>query len=331
MKYAVVGLGAVGSVIGGLLAKHHKDVILIGKQKQVDDIREHEFLISINKDKITLKEDNITTDSSSIKDVDVVLLCVKSQDTKTCVEEFQRFLNDKKVIVSLQNGIRNHDIIQQIINNDIISSVILFNSIYIKPGEVTLTINNGIVLEDNISVSKNIAKDFNEIGFKTTLVENIKGNQWSKLIVNLQIAISALTNQTVIESIVNKDSRVIISETMSEGVRIVEESGIKLEKLPQLDPQKMIRRLKNYNSFMLKIGSRLLGVSDNARNSIWQSLERNKKTEIDYINGEIVALAKNNHLSAPINKKLVDIIKNIEHQQMKKYFEPHELRNLLGL
>ena len=56
----------------------------------------------------------------------------------------------------------------------------------------------------------------------------------------------------------------------------------------------------------------MMKLRGNARTSMWQSLFRDKPTEIDYINGEIVNIAKKNNLKAPINIKLVELIKEAE-------------------
>ncbi len=331
MKYAVVGLGAIGSIVGGFLSKHNEDVTLIGKTNQIDVIHKKGLKIVTSKSEIMINGLKISDDYSSIKDADVVFICVKSQDTKKLLEEMKDFIDTTTVIVSLQNGVKNKEIINGVVDNKVLSTVVLFNSLYTKTGEVKLSIKGGILLEHDQLYSKKIAETLTNVGIKTTVVKKIDSFQWSKLILNLQIAVTALTNQTVKESISTKESRQIIVETMKEGIDIVAKAGIEIETLPELDPKKIIKRLSSLNSFILKIGSSLLGVSDTARNSMWQSLERGKNTEIDYINGEIVLLATKNNTKSPINSKLVFLIKKLEKQKSKKFIEPQELKDMLDL
>lgn len=331
MKYAVIGLGAVGSVIGGLISKNNKNITLIGKKKQIEQIEKNGLKITKNKSETTIENLNLSSDFSSIKKVDIIFVCIKSQDTKKLFLDLKDHMKEETVIVSLQNGVRNTEIINKIVKNKVLSSVILFNALYKKPGQVDLTIKGKILLEDDKKYSKKIYELFKDTGIKITLVENIKKFQWSKLILNLQIAVTAITGQTIKESIINKDSRKIIAETMYEGVKIVEKSGIKIESLPDLDPKKMIKRLTKLNTFFLKIGSKFLGVSEKARNSMWQSLVRNRKTEIEYINGEIVKLAEKNKMSAPINRKLVRMIKDLEKKERRYNIKPEKLRKMLEI
>ncbi len=329
MKYAVIGLGAVGSIIAGLLSKNNENVILIGKKTQIEQIKKNGLKISTNQSETIIENLNLSSKFASVEKVDILFVCVKSQDTKKLFLELKEFLKEETVIVSLQNGVRNAEIINKIVKNKVLSSVVLFNAVYKKPGNVDLSIRGGILLEDDKKYSKIIDELFKNTDVKITLVENIKSYQWSKLILNLQIAVTALTGQTIKESIINKDSRKILAETMSEGVKIVDKSGVKLEKLPGLDPKKMIKRLNMLNSIFLRIGSKFLGVSKNARNSMWQSLARNKKTEIDFINGEIVKLAERNNLEAPINEKLVKYVKQAEKKDSVGNIKPKKLRKIL--
>ena len=75
----------------------------------------------------------------------------------------------------------------------------------------------------------------------------------------------------------------------------------------------------------------MMKIKGNARTSMWQSLSRGKSTEIDYINGEIVNLARKNNLKAPINTKLVELIKEAERKHLTKSYEPNELKKVLKI
>ena len=330
MRYGVIGLGAVGSMIGGFLTDTlKKDVLLIGKPYQVDIIQKKGIEIAgLNK---KIKNIQVTSDFSEIKNLDVIFLCVKSQDTETVANQMKKYLKKTALIVSLQNGVRNRETIHKITGKTVLAGVVLFNAVYQEPGKVNLTIKGGILLENNGEIAERISNVLNRAGIKTILVDNINGFLWSKLILNLQIAVTALTGQTIKESITNEDSRNIIIETMREGIKTVEKSGMHLEKLPGADPKKTIKRLERYNSLTLKIGSIFIGVKKDARNSMWQSLSRRRPTEIDYINGEIVNLAKKNNLKAPINMKLVELVKQVEKKPEFKNIKPIELKKFLGL
>lgn len=334
MKYAVIGLGAIGSIIGGLLTKSGEDVVLIGKKNQVETICQKGLRIDGLNGSIFVKDVHASTDLSLLSDVDAVIICVKSQDTQNLANDLKKFVNKSALLISLQNGVKNLKILRDTTGNKAVSSAILFNAFYTKPGEAEITIKGGLLLEaDDSSFNKvnRLVNSLKEEGLKSKIVDDIEGYAWSKLIVNLQNALTALTGQTIRESIVDKDSRTILIATMKEGINVVEKSGISLKTLPDIDPRKTIRRLSLFNSTMLNIGSRLLKIKGNARASMWQSLSRGKPTEIDFINGEIVNLAMMNNLKAPINTKLVELVKKAEKTHSTKSFESSELKQLLNI
>jgi len=334
MKYAVIGLGAIGSIIGGLLAKSGEKIILIGKKNQVEEIRKKGIKINGINNSISIDNVTVSTDLSLISNSDIIIICVKSQDTQNLAEELKKFIKKSTLIISLQNGIRNSKILKQITGNAVLSGIILFNALYIKPGEVTLTLKGGLILETNSLYNiqvENFIKVLNKFKIESILETDIEGFLWSKLVVNLQNAVTALTGQTIKESIVNKDSRAIIIASMKEGLDILKKLKIPYKTLPDIDPKITIRRLTILNSVLLKFGSRILKLDETARSSMWQSIYRKRPTEIGYINGEIVDLAKKNDLKAPINTKLVELVKDVEKTNKIKGYEPLKLREILNI
>ena len=332
MKYVVIGLGAIGSIIGGLLSKSGLNVELIGKKNQIEKIVKKGIKIYGIKESILVEKINASDDFSQVQDADVIFVCVKAQDTQNVADELKKYIKKSAIIISLQNGIRNSRILENTTGNRSYSGVILFNALYSQRGEVTLTLKGGLIIEvDNYS--ENIIKSFIEslkkFDIKIKLENVIEGYLWSKLIVNLQNAVTTLTNQTVKESILNNDTRAIIIATMKEGLSVLDKSGITYETLPDIDPKKTISRLEVLNSALLRRGSQILKLNENARNSMWQSISRGRPTEIDYLNGEIVNLAIENNLNAPINTKLVELIKKAEKDSFKNKYSPKELRKLL--
>ena len=332
MKYAVIGLGAVGSIVGGLLSKVEQDVVLIGKENQVEIINKNGLKLEGINGSTLVKNVYASSDYKKLVDCDVIIVCVKSQDTQSLANSLKGAIKKSALILSLQNGVRNSEILKNTTGNKAISGVVLFNAFYSEPGVVFLTIKGGLFLEydEGFSDVLNVlVNSFKEAGLDSKIVEDVDGFLWNKLIVNLQNAVTALTGQTIKESIVDKNSRAILVATMKEGISIIEQSGVQLKTLPGFDSKKMVRRLSLFNSTLLKVGSRFMDLKENARTSMWQSIHRGKSTEIDFINGEIVKLAKKNNLKAPINSKLVELIKEAEKKHIVKSFKPFELKEIL--
>jgi 2-dehydropantoate 2-reductase len=90
------------------------------------------------------------------------------------------------------------------------------------------------------------------------------------------------------------------------GIRPIGSGGMRANMAP------FILSLPNF--LFLHVASRMIQIDPQARTSMWQDLQQGKKTEIDYINGEIVTLVEKNGLPAPINYRITALIKEAEIQ-----------------
>jgi 2-dehydropantoate 2-reductase len=332
MKYAVIGLGAVGTVVGGILIHAGEDVVLIGKPPQVDKLRDQGISIKGLKTMSRVHVDEVSSDLAKIQQADTIFICVKSQDTAGLAEQLGKHLKSTAVLISLQNGVHNATVLKGITKKQALAGIVLFNAVYQVPGEVEVTIQGDILLEhdpDQQELLQEISSLFSKNGIPIKVMDDIIGYQWSKLLLNLQIAVTALTGQTIKESILDPDTRDILVATMKEGLQVCKQAGITLHALPGVDPQKMIKRLSTLPRLLLNVGGHFMGLKEGARNSMWQSLSRGKPTEIEYINGEIVKLAQQHNLKAPINEKLVDLIKQAEKTHATTSFQPKDLKRCL--
>jgi 2-dehydropantoate 2-reductase len=113
MKFLVMGAGAVGSTFGGMLANAGNEVILIGRERYMKPIRERGLRISGIWGSHTIKDIRATSELRANYEPDVVLLTTKSFDTEKALIELQPFIADDSVVISLQNGIGNEELISR--------------------------------------------------------------------------------------------------------------------------------------------------------------------------------------------------------------------------
>ena len=106
MKIAVMGAGAVGCYFGGLLARAGHEVVLIARPAHVQAIRRHGLRME------TLAFDvqvplQASTEASSVRGAECVLVCVKSSDSASAAEAMAPHLDPGAAVFSLQNGVDN--------------------------------------------------------------------------------------------------------------------------------------------------------------------------------------------------------------------------------
>src|SRR3989338_10820668 len=117
MKIIVLGAGSIVSLVGALLSKEN-DVLLIGRQAHVDKINKNGLEISgcINKNfKVKAK-----TKINKIGNGTLIILTTKAVDNKKTLNEIKDLIKDDTIILCLQNGLGNEDLIRDIVNCKVI-------------------------------------------------------------------------------------------------------------------------------------------------------------------------------------------------------------------
>lgn len=331
-KIAVVGAGAIGSIVGGLLAKAGEDVTLIGRKTHVDNINRHGLTI----DGIMgeMKIDVIAKESLDFEP-DIVILSVKTQDVKIAAQEIKSHVS-KSTIITMQNGVESDKIAADILGeNNILSCVVLFGGTFIEPGKVTLTNYNK---KGSLVIGQAFGDKSDKIEMVTAILNkalpavktsDIHGAHWTKLILNQVNAIPAVTGLSMQE--VSKNRKLVKLQIllMREGLHVIEKSGVKLCSLPGI-PIFIIKFMINFPLIFslpfFAMQSKVLGDIP-VPGSILQSIMRSETTEIDYLNGEIINLGKNLNISTPYNSAIVDLVHKIA--KTKKFVPADKLMDII--
>ena len=315
MRIAVIGAGAIGSAIGALLAHVGEDVTLIGRPAHVIAIRESGLRVDGYLGELTPKLDA----SESLEfSPDLALLAVKTQDVTSAVRDSSAQLADVP-IVTLQNGVRSDELVAQILpRGQIMSVVVVMSATYLTPGRVTLIDRGDLLIgrpfDPNDAQVQEVARILDE-AVPTQVTENIKGAHWTKLMINLNNALPALTDLPVGEAYSDpRLSRLAVS-LIREGLQVVDRAGIRLESIPGVKVGSL-RRLGQ-----VPLGLAAGRFAANARKweelqpnygSTLQSIRRGRPTEIDYLNGEIVGLGAQAGVQTPLNAKIVEMVHRVE-------------------
>ncbi len=316
--------------MGGYLALASNDIILISRPGHVDAINKHglKFVTPIGTHTLHLPA---VTGPDQIKfgADDVVLLCVKSQDTDEAIRALRAVTEDVPVFC-LQNGVQNEEIAAR-----------YFPKIYgarISVGGIFLT--NGEVVSEGASfvflvigryptgvddVVETVATSLRAAGFSVMVTPDIMPYKWGKLMRNLANAVGAITNAT------GDDNNRIAEAARQEAQEILAQAGINwiwvvAEEAAPKQPERPTQQhsIKDAEAEMRPT---------RAQNSTWQSLARQQGTvETEFLNGEIVRLAKKLGLRAPINETLVHITQQMAaKRELPGKYTPSELLKLAGL
>ena len=112
MRVGIIGAGALGSVLGGLLSEGGVDTVLLERDKeQVRAVREKGLRVEgVSGDRIITAR--IVWDPAEAGKVDLALVLVKAYDTSGTIPTIERILSDSGLVLTLQNGIGNYEILE---------------------------------------------------------------------------------------------------------------------------------------------------------------------------------------------------------------------------
>ncbi|MFH1199055.1 MAG: 2-dehydropantoate 2-reductase [Candidatus Omnitrophota bacterium] len=325
MKIAVIGAGAIGALVAGYLKSKGEDVALVGRADAVKAIKKNGLEISGCRGDLNIKIEAVEKLDFY---PDLTILATKSQDLEMAIRENLKFLSDS-IILTTQNGLQADFLAAKLLpQENIISSIVMFGATYLEPGKIIHNFEGswiiGRIFQKNDEKTVEISEVLNQ-AFPTLVAEGIKGMKYLKVFVNANNCIPAILGLSMQEAFQDLEiSRVAIA-IWKEGLSIVNKAGVNLVSLPDFPLERLIKltamptdeAAKIYSGIMINLSKVPL------YGSILQSIKRGKLSEIDYINGEFVALAKNNNLSANLNAKLVEMVHSVERNN--KFFSKEEL------
>jgi 2-dehydropantoate 2-reductase len=317
MKIAVVGAGAIGSVIGGLLSKAGEDVTLIGRKAHIDAINQSGLILEGGPGEMVIQV-------KAAEDLDfkpeLALLTVKAQDVVSSVRKVQTFLFGT-LVVTMQNGVQSDDQVAELLGKEnIISSVVTFNGQFLEPGKALYSIpfsKTALLIGEPFGNKGNRLQTLSALLNKaigTDISEDIRAAHWTKLIWNLQTAVPAVTGLSYQDSYQYLKVRELTINLLKEGLKVIKAAGIKTADVPgfPMEPiETMARESLPIASTLLKKKAESLGKVP-VLGSTLQSIKRGTSTEVDYSNGEIVNLGKKKGIPTPVNSLIVELVHHVE-------------------
>jgi len=297
----VFGAGAIGCWVGGRLAAAGADVTLVGRPRVLDELKDGVTLSELG-DKSWTAKPKLATEAI---DADLTVVTVKSAQTADAGRALAKV--QARVVVSLQNGVRNVPALrEELPGRAVLAAMVPFNVARVAPGHYHRG-TSGVLMFESAAEIAPLADACRAAGLPYELREDMTAVQWGKLVMNLNNAINALSNVPLFDELSDRDFRRCLALVQREAIELLAAKNITMARLLKLPPSWIARILPMPDWMFRAIANRIATADPKARSSMWDDLEHGRKTEIDYLQGEIVALGH-----APANARLVELVRAAE-------------------
>jgi 2-dehydropantoate 2-reductase len=306
----VYGAGLVGSYLGGRL-HGHAQLRLIVRPRLADVLNEHGLGISDlhgHREHIAAEALDIHTHPAAASEAELVLVTVKSSATADVAAELCKNLAPNAIVISFQNGMHNTERLREALpTHTVLAGMVPFNVIQPTPGVFHQASSGALIVEDSPALVPFLSM-FDAAGLALQLRSDIQAVMWGKLLLNLNNALNALSDLPLREEMAQRTWRRCLALLQSEALHVLRSAGIEPARITSLPANWLPFVLRLPDAVFSRLASRMLAIDPSARSSTWEDLQAGRPTEIDYINGEVVALAATHGLRTPANERLTALI-----------------------
>lgn len=301
MNIAVIGAGAMGTLFGGRLAQAGNSVTLVDVSPAVID--------AVNSNGILLEDEagehripaTAMRGESLTAPQDLVILFTKTIYSRAALEGARGCIGSKTVVLTLQNGLGNAELVGEFVNEDqVLVGVTNYASDVLGPAHVR-TQGGGYVrlMSANGKMSKAVTAVNDALlqaGFNSEISPDVSVAIWEKVAFN-----AALNSTTALCRVpcggigAVEQGREIAFEIVRETSRVAQAYGV------HADAERVIESIK-YSFVHHK----------DHYTSMAQDVQRGRRTEVDFINGQIVKRAEAKGIDVPYVRAVYDLLKVVE-------------------
>jgi 2-dehydropantoate 2-reductase len=252
----------------------------------------------------------LSEDPRLLGDAGTVLVTVKSADTAEMADIIAAHAPADAVIVSLQNGVGNVAVLREKLpGRRVLAAMVPFNVIALGDGRFHRATSGDIVIERD---DDDTAQQLSVPGLRMLATDDIAGVQWGKLLVNLFNALNALADVPLRQQLAQRPWRRLFADQMVEGLSAVRAAGIKPVSPTPVPASLTPHLLRLPDAVFAVLLGRTMKIDPEARSSMWEDLQRGRRTEIDYLQGVITGIADRYGLQVPLSRRVVALIKSAE-------------------
>ena len=313
-RIVIAGAGSIGCYVGGQLVAAGREVRFLARPRVLGELQAHGLTVS-DRDggSSTIAAKDLVAGSdpeAMLAGADVVLVAVKGGATREIAESISRFAPPAAVVVSLQNGVDNAGILQDALpGRQVVAGMVPFNVAALGEGRFHRGTSGHIVVDAKAAA---LAAALATPRLPIDTHADMRAVAWGKLLLNLNNALNALSGLPLREQLSSRAWRRVLAACMDEALAALAAAGIAPAQLGALPPRRVPTVLRLPDFLFRLVASAQIRIDPKARSSMADDLAQRRTTEIDQLQGRVVALAAEHGTPAPVNRAVLARVKAAE-------------------
>ncbi len=309
MRIAVIGAGAVGGLVAALAARAGHEVLVTARGEHAEAIAHAGLRVDGGWGEWVAPVELVRSIPNDI--VDLIVLATKAHDSAEALAPWTT--HDGTPVLVLQNGLGGEDAVRDALpHSPVAIGLALFAVSLTGPGHITVTGPNGLTLGGDaaaLAVAEPLLRE--ALPAELVLADNIRGAQWTKLLINQVNALPAITGLSVQQTITDPRLRAVLARGMVETVAVGDAAGIAWGRIGAVDAEAVARVRTGGTAAAAELAQHLAAGMGDVPNpaSMLQSIRRGRTTEVDAINGAIVDYGNSLGVPTPVNAALVGLVR----------------------
>jgi 2-dehydropantoate 2-reductase len=315
-KVAILGAGSVGCFVGGSWQAAGVPVTFIGRPKLSKDVDAHGLTLTDYSGweaRLAPGDVDYRCGPEALEEAEVIALTVKSGDTAAAADDIAKHGTPGATVISFQNGISNIDVLEQGLGGrfEVARGMVPYNVAYLGNGRFHKGVSGDLYAERREHV-QDLAEAVASGPAALKLSNEMLALAWGKLLINLNNAVNALSGRTLRDELKRRDYRRVFAASMREGLDLLKRADIEPATVGPISPQALPRIASSPDWIFNNVFLKRWKIDAKARSSMADDLAAGRKTEIDYLNGELVRLAERLQRAAPVNRAIVELVRKAE-------------------
>jgi 2-dehydropantoate 2-reductase len=193
----------------------------------------------------------------------------------------------------------------------VLGGMVPYNVIALGNGRFHRATSGDIVIERDAAQT---AEALSVPGLMVRATDDIDGVQWGKLLLNLNNALNALADLPLRRQLALRPWRRLFADQIAEALAVMRAEGIRAVPPTPIPFAWLASLLRLPDPVFEVLLGRTMKIDPEARSSMWEDLQRGRRTEIDYLQGVITAIAARRGLEAPLSQRIIDLIRQAERE-----------------